>query len=323
MTNYKKIVVAGGGVLGSQIAFQSAYCGFDVTIWLRSEGSIGRTRPKIDNLKKTYIEALNLMADANEDDNAWCPGLADFNSFDLKDCLEKTDLAYNNIKLELDMAKAFKDADLVIESMAENVDDKIKFYEKMAPLLDEKTVVVTNSSTLLPSMFAKYTGRPDKYLSMHFANSIWKNNVAEIMVQDKTDKRYFDEIVEFANEIRMLALPVLKEKSGYLLNSMLVPFLLSGLDLYANGISDPKSIDLAWTKGTGAPKGPFKIFDTVGLTTALNIVDQYQKVPGLLKPLLAKMMLPYNFKGMKAILEKYIAEGKLGVSSGEGFYKYK
>lgn len=323
MTNYKKIVVAGGGVLGSQIAFQSAYCGFDVTIWLRSEGSIGRTRPKIDNLKKTYIEALNLMADANEDDNAWCPGLADFNSFDLKDCLEKTDLAHNNIKLELDMAKAFKDADLVIESMAENVDDKIKFYEKMAPLLDEKTVVVTNSSTLLPSMFAKYTGRPNKYLSMHFANSIWKNNVAEIMVQDKTDKRYFDEIVEFANEIRMLALPVLKEKSGYLLNSMLVPFLLSGLDLYANGISDPKSIDLAWTKGTGAPKGPFKIFDTVGLTTALNIVDQYQKVPGLLKPLLAKMMLPYNFKGMKAILEKYIAEGKLGVSSGEGFYKYK
>lgn len=323
MTNYKKIVVAGGGVLGSQIAFQSAYCGFDVTIWLRSEGSIGRTRPKIDNLKKTYIEALNLMADANEDDNAWCPGLADFNSFDLKNCLEKTDLAHNNIKLELDMAKAFKDADLVIESMAENVDDKIEFYEKMAPLLDEKTVVVTNSSTLLPSMFAKYTGRPDKYLSMHFANSIWKNNVAEIMVQDKTDKRYFDEIVEFANEIRMLALPVLKEKSGYLLNSMLVPFLLSGLDLYANGISDPKSIDLAWTKGTGAPKGPFKIFDTVGLTTALNIVDQYQKVPGLLKPLLAKMMLPYNFKGMKAILEKYIAEGKLGVSSGEGFYKYK
>ena len=121
----------------------------------------------------------------------------------------------------------------------------------------------------------------------------------------------------------MLALPVLKEKSGYLLNSMLVPFLLSGLDLYANGISDPESIDLAWTKGTGAPKGPFKIFDTVGLTTALNIVDQYQKVPGLFKPMLSKMMMPYNFKGMRAILEKYIAEGKLGMSSGEGFYKYK
>lgn len=321
MTNFKKIVVAGGGVLGSQIAYQAAYCGFDVTIWLRSEGSIGRCQPKLDNLKKTYIDALNLMADPVKGEANWCPGLAEMGKFDLDECLKKVENI--NVKLELDMAKAVKDANLVIESMAENADDKIKFYTTLAPLLDEKTVVVTNSSTLLPSAFAKYTGRPDKYLSMHFANSIWKNNVAEIMVQDKTDKKYFDMICEFANEIRMLALPVLKEKSGYLLNSMLVPFLLSGLDLYANGISDPESIDLAWTKGTGAPKGPFKIFDTVGLTTALNIVNQYQKVPGLFKPMLSKMMMPYNFKGMKAILEKYIAEGKLGMSSGEGFYKYK
>ena len=321
MTNFKKIVVAGGGVLGSQIAYQAAYCGFDVTIWLRSEGSIGRCQPKLENLKKTYIDALNLMADPVKGEANWCPGLAEIGKFDLDECLKKVENI--NVKLELDMAKAVKDADLVIESMAENADDKIKFYTTLAPLLDEKTVVVTNSSTLLPSAFAKYTGRPDKYLSMHFANSIWKNNVAEIMVQDKTDKKYFDMICEFANEIRMLALPVLKEKSGYLLNSMLVPFLLSGLDLYANGISDPESIDLAWTKGTGAPKGPFKIFDTVGLTTALNIVDQYQKVPGLFKPMLSKMMMPYNFKGMKAILEKHIAEGKLGMSSGEGFYKYK
>ena len=302
MTNFKKIVVAGGGVLGSQIAYQAAYCGFDVTIWLRSEGSIGRCQPKLDNLKKTYIDALNLMADPVKGEANWCPGLAEMGKFDLDECLKKVENI--NVKLELDMAKAVKDADLVIESMAENADDKIKFYTTLAPLLDEKTVVVTNSSTLLPSAFAKYTGRPDKYLSMHFANSIWKNNVAEIMVQDKTDKKYFDMICEFANEIRMLALPVLKEKSGYLLNSMLVPFLLSGLDLYANGISDPESIDLAWTKGTGAPKGPFKIFDTVGLTTALNIVDQYQKVPGLFKPMLSKMMMPYNFKGMKAIFEK-------------------
>ena len=321
MTNFKKIVVAGGGVLGSQIAYQAAYCGFDVTIWLRSEGSIGRCQPKLDNLKKTYIDALNLMADPVKGEANWCLGLAEVGKFDLDECLKKVENI--DVKLELDMAKAVKDADLVIESMAENADDKIKFYTTLAPLLDEKTVVVTNSSTLLPSAFAKYTGRPDKYLSMHFANSIWKNNVAEIMVQDKTDKKFFDMICEFANEIRMLALPVLKEKSGYLLNSMLVPFLLSGLDLYANGISDPESIDLAWTKGTGAPKGPFKIFDTVGLTTALNIVNQYQKVPGLFKPMLSKMMMPYNFKGMKAILEKYIAEGKLGMSSGEGFYKYK
>ena len=109
---YSNVVVAGGGVLGSQIAFQAAYCGFNVTIWLRSEGSIGRTQPKIDHLKQTYIEAIEKMA---EDKNAWCAGLADEDTFDKEECLKKVENAYANLKLELDMAKAVADADLVIE----------------------------------------------------------------------------------------------------------------------------------------------------------------------------------------------------------------
>jgi 3-hydroxybutyryl-CoA dehydrogenase len=103
---------------------------------------------------------------------------------------------------------------------------------------------------------------------------------------------------------------------------MLVPFLLSAMDLVANGISDPEAIDKAWVSGTGAPKGPFQIIDTVGLETARNIVLQYQKVPDLFDPLLKKMMLPYNYDGMLAILDDYIAKGRLGKSVGRGFYKY-
>lgn len=311
----KNVVVAGGGVLGSQIAFQAAYCGFNVTIWLRSEGSITRTQPKLDHLKDVYTETVKLMATPEGKNVAnWARGIADYDTFDEKECLEKTENAYTNIKLELDMEKAVKDADLVIESMAENAEEKIAFYKKMATLLPEKTVIVTNSSTLLPSKFAKFTGRPEKYLSLHFANSIWKNNTAEIMAQDKTNGEYFDLIMKFAEDIRMIPLPVRKEKSGYLLNSMLVPLLFSGMDLYVNGISDPESIDKAWTLGTGAPKGPFQILDTVGLTTAYNIVKMYVKIPSFLAP--------YNFKGMEKMLKKYIDEGKLGMSSGEGFYKY-
>ena len=307
---------AGGGVLGSQIAFQSAYCGFDVTIWLRSEGSIGRTQPKLDHLHQVYIDTINLMATPDGQTPAnWANGIADFDGFDPKKCLEKVEAAYKNTHLELDMAKAVADADLVIESMAENVEDKISFYQKLAPLMPAKTVLVTNSSTLLPSKFAKYTGRPDEYLSLHFANSIWKNNIAEIMAQSKTDPKVFDTVMQFANDIRMIALPVRKEKSGYLLNSMLVPLLFSAMDLYVNGISDPESIDKAWTLGTGAPKGPFHILDTVGLTTAHNIVKMYLKIPSFLAP--------YNFKGMDKMLKEYIDAGKLGQSSGEGFFKYE
>ncbi len=317
----KKVVIAGGGVLGSQIAFQAAYCGFDVTIWLRSQGSIGRTQPKIDGLRKTYTEAIGLMESSSEAAN-WCRGIADADGFDAKKCLEQVEKAYSGLKLELDMAKAAADADFIIESVAENVKDKIAFYEALAPLMPEKTILCTNSSTLLPSTFAKYTGRPDKYLSLHFANAIWKNNTAEVMAQSQTSKESFDAVMAFANDIRMIGLPVNKEKNGYLLNSMLVPFLLSGLDLYVNGVSDPASIDKAWKFGTGAPRGPFEIFDVVGINTAYNIVLQYQKVPGLFSPLLKKMMMPYNFKGMIEVFKKMIAEGKLGKSTGEGFYKY-
>lgn len=218
--SYKTVCVAGGGVLGSQIAFQAAYCGFDVTIWLRSEGSIGRTQPKIDHVREEYIAAIEGMADGTGE---WCAGIADSGQpFDKEAALAAVECAYSTLKLELDLAKAVADADLVIESMAEDTQAKIDFYKKLAPVLPQKTVVVTNSSTLLPSTFAKYTGRPEKYLSLHFANSIWKNNMTEVMAQDQTDKRYFDELVDFANDIRMLALPVNKEKNGYLLNSMLV-----------------------------------------------------------------------------------------------------
>ena len=311
----KKVVVAGGGVLGSQIAYQAAYCGFDVTVWLRSEGSIGRTRPKLDKLRETYKEVIEKMdTEEGKTFNEWCRGIADADDFDKAKCLEKSENAYKSIKLELDMKKAVAGADIVIESMAENAEEKIAFYKKLAPLMDEKTILVTNSSTLLPSKFAKYTGRADKFLSLHFANSIWKNNITEIMAQPKTDKKYFDAVMDFARGIRMIALPVHKEKAGYLLNSMLVPLLFSGMDLYVNGISDPESIDKAWTLGTGAPKGPFKILDTVGLKTAYNIVMNYVKIPSFLAP--------YNFKGMAKMLKEYIDAGKLGMSSGEGFYKY-
>lgn len=313
--NIKKVVVAGGGVLGSQIAYQAAYCGFDVTIWLRSEGSIKRTQPKLDDLKKAYTETVNLMASPEgKTPSNWARGIAEYDEFNKDECLEKVENAYNSIKLELDMKKAVADADLIIESMAENVEQKTAFYKTLAPLLPEKTIIVTNSSTLLPSKFAKFTGRSDKFLSLHFANTIWKNNMTEVMAQSKTDMKYFDIIMDFAKQIRMIPLPVRKEKSGYLLNSMLVPLLFSGMDLYVNGISDPESIDKAWTLGTGAPKGPFQILDTVGLQTAYNIVSMYLKVPSFLAP--------YNFKGMAKMLKGYIDAGKLGKSTGEGFYKY-
>lgn len=311
----KNIVIMGGGVLGSQIAFQTAFCDYNVTVWLRSEGSIERTKAKLELVKNSYMDAINLMAmPEGKSFNNWCRGIADVDNFNKDELINKVMGLSDKIKLELDMKKALEDADLVIESMAEDFEAKKDLYLKMAPLLPEKTIVVTNSSTMLPSKLAKYTGRPDKFLALHFANSIWKNNTVEVMMHPKTEEKYFNEVMEFAKSIRMIALPLKKEKSGYLLNSMLIPLLFSGMDLYVNGVSDFESIDKAWLLGTGAPKGPFQILDTVGLETAYNIVEMYLKIPSFLAP--------YNFKGMAKVLKEYIDAGKLGKASGEGFYKY-
>ena len=318
---YKKIVVAGGGILGSQIAFQSAFCGFDVTILIRVEDPREDTEKKLSTLVDKYKNCISLMEKDGETSPEWARGIAG-KGFNKEEALSKLDGILERIKIETDQKVALEDCDLLIESITEIFDVKSAFYQAVAPLLPEKTVIVTNSSTLLPSKLAKFTGRPNKYLSMHFANSIWKNNISEIMRHNGTEDKYFNEVIEFAGAINMIPLPVRQEKSGYLLNSLLVPFLMCAMDLYANGVSDPETIDKAWKYGTGAPHGPFEILDTVGLDTAKNILEQYLKVPGLFNGLFKKMMLPYNYKGSYEIINKYISEGKKGKAAGEGFFKY-
>lgn len=314
---FKKVVVVGGGVLGSQIAYQVVYKGFDVTVWLRTEASIERAKPKFARWHETYKKDLDAVKPLIGTETKMYPRglIEDFAALTpekIEELKAQADTAYENLNYELDMATAMADADLVIESLSEDPKAKIAFYEKMAPLLPEKTVVVTNSSTMVPSTFASYTGRPEKYLALHFANEIWKNNTAEIMGHPGTDQAYYDQVVAFAKEIGMIPLCLKKEQPGYILNSLLVPFLNAGQALYANDVADPQTIDLTWMLGTGAPLGPFRILDIVGLDTAYNIVMMSPDAqnPDTLPGKIAKR------------LKEHIDAGKKGVATGEGFYKY-
>ena len=311
--NFKNIVIAGGGVLGSQIAFQTAFKGFNVKVWLRSEGSIERAKPKFDRLEEIYIKTLEAM---KTNPAAYARGLSDLKELsneEIDALKEKVTKAHESIQLVTSYEEAFKDADLVIEAIAEIPQEKIEFYSEMAKYLPEDSVVVTNSSTLLPSTFAEYTGRPEKYLALHFTNEIWRNNTAEVMGHPGTEQKYFNQVVEFASAIGMVPLKLNKEQPGYLLNSMLVPFLQSAQRLLANDVSDHETIDKTWRLATGAPLGPFQILDVVGLTTAYNIGSMS---PGM------KIQIVKNGKVL-AMLKKYIEEGKTGVNAGEGFYNYK
>ena len=309
----KNVVVAGGGVLGSQIAFQSAYKGFNVKVWLRSEGSIERAKPKFERWKNVYLQTLEAM---KTNPAAYARGLADspeLSDEQIEALKAQVEKAAESIVLTTSYDEAFGDADLVIEAIAEEPKQKIELYTEMQKHLPERTIVCTNSSTMLPSQFAEYTGRHAKYLALHFANEIWKNNTAEVMGHPGTDPAAYEQVAEFAGKIGMIPLRLKKEQPGYILNSMLVPFLTAAESLLANGVADPETIDKTWMLATGAPVGPFRILDIVGLVTAHNIVVMNPQASD-----------PETTPGkIAATLKKYIDEGKTGVNAGEGFYKYE
>lgn len=314
----KKVTIAGGGVLGAQIAYATAFHGYDVTIWGRRDDSIDRIKPRIDRLQEIYKKELEIAPSYIGEKNPNYPRsffsskeeITEEKISELKDVNEKV---YKGFTYTTDLKEAFGDSDLVIEAIAEVVDQKKDFYKKIAPFLKDEAILVTNSSTLLPSMFREYTGREEKFLSLHFANNIHRQNLAEVMRHDRTSDEAFEAVVEFARSIGMYPAVVKKEQPGYILNSILVPLIGAGLTLYGNDVADPVDIDMDWKIGTGSPKGPFEIIDIVGITTVVNILS--------LNPASQDSNTPIGKAFIK--LKEMADKGLKGVETGQGFYKYK
>lgn len=282
MSSISKVTVLGTGVLGSQIAFQTAYSGIEVSVYDIDDAVIAKARQRFDALVETYEKEV--------------PGAQG-----------RADAALGRLRFFTDLGAAVADADLVVEAIPEVLELKQDTYARLGNLAPERTIFATNSSTLLPSAMKDATGRPDRFLALHFANQIWKFNTAEVMGTADTSAAVFDAVVAFASAIGMVPIPVRKEKAGYVLNSLLVPLLNAAAELAAGGYADPHDVDKVWCTATGAPLGPFQIYDIIGLTTPYNILShgdaQMRQLAGWLK-------------------EHYLDKGKLGVASGEGFYVY-
>ncbi|MFE3023075.1 3-hydroxyacyl-CoA dehydrogenase [Nocardia tengchongensis] len=279
----RKVTVLGTGVLGSQIAFQSAFRGFDVTGYDIDDAALTAARGRFDQLAATYHDQV--------------PGAGD----------GKAEATAAGIALSSDLGAAVSDADLVIEAVPEVLAIKQATYELLGKLAPERTIFATNSSTLLPSAIKDFTGRPDRFLALHFANMVWHFNTAEIMGTPDTDPAVYQAVVDFATAIGMVPIELHKEKAGYVLNSLLVPLLDAAMHLAEGGYADPEAVDKTWRIGTGAPAGPFQILDIIGLTTPYNILSNGDAT---------------SQRIAKWLKDNYIDQGKLGLATGEGFYKY-
>ncbi len=281
----RNVTVLGTGVLGSQIAFQTAYSGFEVTAYDISEALLDTARSRFEKLARVYERDV--------------PGATQASAH----------AGLERIAYASDLAEAVSDADLVIEAVPEQLELKRSVYTELGGVAPQKTIFATNSSTLLPSHIAEFTGRPERFLALHFANQIWMHNTAEIMGHPGTDPEVYATIVAFARDIDMEPIELHKEQPGYVLNTLLVPLLNSALGLLVDGVADPETVDKTWRIGTGAPAGPFAILDVIGLTTPYNISAAF---PDARSQAVAKYLK-----------ENYIDQGKLGRSSGEGFFSYR
>lgn len=283
----KNVTVAGGGTLGSQIAYQTAYSGLEVTVYDVNDTAIGAAKKRMVSWDQAYAREMNAT-----------PAV-----------LVKTN---SHLHFATDLETAVEDADLMIEAIPEVLAIKQAFYRELAKVAPAKTIFATNSSTLVPSQFADLTGRPEKFLALHFANHIWENNMTEIMGHAGTDPAIYQAGVAFARQIGMVPIELKKEQPAYILNSLLIPFIDSALVLWAKGIADIETIDRAWMIATGAPVGPFGILDEIGLRTAYNIIIAASGQPG--KAFLVDVA--------KTVKEDMIDKNHLGQESGEGFYHY-
>ena len=281
----KTLTVLGTGVLGSQIAYQAAFHGFAVTAYDVDGDALEKARARFARLVGIYRAAK--VGGAGE---------------------SKAEAALENLRLTANLGDAVADADLVIEAVPELLEVKRDVYRTLADLAPAKTIFATNSSTLLPSDLKDSTGRPDRFLAIHYANNIWAQNIAEVMGTAETDPAVFDAVVDFARNSGLEPIEIRKEKAGYVLNSLLVPLLNAAAGLLLQGVASPETIDKTWRIATGAPSGPFQIYDVVGLGTAYNIA--------------ASSPDPGSQAFARYLKANYIDHGKLGVETGEGFYTY-
>ncbi|MGP5621942.1 3-hydroxyacyl-CoA dehydrogenase [Candidatus Corynebacterium faecigallinarum] len=286
MSEITTVTVLGTGVLGSQIVMQAAYAGKDVVAYDVKQEFLDKLPERWEWMRAHYERDLD-----------------DF--FD-----NKFDSAIERITTSTDLAQAVGSADVVIEAIPENLELKQEVWGNVGKAVKDSAILLTNSSSLRPSDFADATGHPDRFLALHFANMVWRLNTGEVMATPKTDPAVFERTIEFAREINLQPFPVHKETPGYLLNSLLIPWLDAAGDLYANEVANPHVIDEDWKVSTGAPKGPFETYDIVGFNVAVNIArgnpnstEAKQKFADLLD-------------------ERGIQQGKAGLGDGVGFYEY-
>src|SRR6201997_952956 len=282
MMEIRKVGVLGCGLMGSGIAQVSATAGFSVTVLeveqkFLDKGFAGIEKSLAKFAEKGAIKEIPQAIRAR-----------------LKGTTRKEDLA---------------DCDIIIEAIIENVEEKKKMYASIDPVVKNDAILASNTSSISITELLASTKRPERFVGLHFFNPVPLMKLVEVVRTIATADDVYASAYEFAKKLGKVPVRT-SDKTGFIVNRLLVPYLLDAIRAYEEGVGSIEDIDKAMQLGCGYPMGPFTLLDFVGLDTTYYITDV--------------MFNEYREKrfASPALLRKMVLAGRYGRKSGAGFYDY-
>ena len=278
----KKVGVCGCGLMGSGIAQVAAMAGFEVAVLEAEQKFLDKGFGGIKKSLAKFAEKGTLQGTPDE--------------------------VFARIK-GTTTALDFADCDIVIEAIIENVPDKKALYAKLDGIVKPEAIFATNTSSISVTELLTATKRPDRFVGLHFFNPVPLMKLVEVVRTIATDEKVFEAAFQFAKKLGKIPVRT-SDKTGFIVNRLLVPYLLDAIRAYEEGVGSIEDIDWAMRLGCGYPMGPFTLLDFVGLDTTYYIThvmfDEFKEQRFAAPPLLKRMVLA----------------GWYGRKSGRGFYDY-
>ncbi len=283
MKKIKKVGVLGCGLMGSGIAEVAARSGYETVVREVTGELVEKGLQKIGGSLGKAVERGKLEASARDEVLGRLSG---------------------TVKLE-DLA----DCDIVIEAIVENLEEKKRIFSALDEVVKKDALFASNTSSLTMTQIAMFTHRPDQVVGLHFFNPVPVMKLVEVVRTLLTSDESYERAFEFARSLGKEPIAA-RDNSGFIVNRLLVPYLLDAIRALEEGVGSVEDIDKGMQLGCGYPMGPFTLLDFVGLDTTYYIANI--------------MFEEYREKRFAAppLLKQMVTAGRLGKKSGRGFYDY-